>query len=222
MTYRSCYPHGVMNDSISPDPVPYDGLKTADEAALVQRLRAGDDDAFEMLVRHHSGRMIAAARRMLHSETDARDAVQDAFFSAFKSIDRFQGDASLATWLHRIVVNAALMKLRTRRRKPEESLEDLLPRYLDDGHRDVPDGDWRRTDAIDAERKETRQLVRECVERLPENYREVVLLRDIEEMSTQEAAGVLGLTENAVKVRLHRGRQALRALMAPHFSETQR
>src|SRR5262245_52418857 len=104
------------------------------EPKLLERLLAGEEAAYEQLVRTYGGRMLAVARRFLPVEEDARDAVQDAFLSAFRSIRRFEGNAQLSTWLHRIVVNAALMKLRTRRRKPEQSIEDLLPGYLEDGH----------------------------------------------------------------------------------------
>ena len=98
-----------------------------DEATLVAQLRAGDEAAFEQVVRSYGGRLLAVARRIVGSEEDARDAVQDAFLNAFRSLDRFEGNAKLSTWLHRIVVNAALMKLRTRKRKPEQSIETLLP-----------------------------------------------------------------------------------------------
>ena len=83
--------------------------------------------AFEQVVRAYGGRLLAVARRIVGSEEDARDVVQDAFLNAFRSLDRFEGNAKLSTWLHRIVVNAALMKLRTRKRKPEQSIETLLP-----------------------------------------------------------------------------------------------
>jgi RNA polymerase sigma-70 factor (ECF subfamily) len=106
----------------------------AGEADLVARLRAGSDAAYEELVRAQGARLLAVARRLLRSEEDARDAVQDAFISAFRAIDRFEGGSRLSTWLHRIVVNAALMKLRSQQRKPETSIEDLLPRFLEDGH----------------------------------------------------------------------------------------
>ena len=105
-----------------------------EEKALLEALRAGDEAAYEKLVREHTGRMLSVARRFLREEDDARDAVQDAFVSAFRAIGNFEGGSRISTWLHRIVVNAALMKLRTRRRKPEESIDDMLPRWTDDGH----------------------------------------------------------------------------------------
>lgn len=99
------------------------------EGALLAGLRNGDDSAFESLVRRQGGRMLSVARRMVGNEEDARDVVQEAFVSAFRALPRFNGDAQLGTWLHRIVVNTALMRLRSRRRRPEEPIESLLPSF---------------------------------------------------------------------------------------------
>jgi RNA polymerase sigma-70 factor (ECF subfamily) len=150
-----------------------------DEAALLESLREGDEAACEALVRDHTARLLAVARRYLRQEEDARDAVQEAYVAAFRSIARFEGGSSLSTWLHRIVINCCLMKLRTGRRRPETSIEELLPRFDETGHRVLDEAAWP----------------------------------DIEEMSTEEAARLLGLTENALKIRLHRARQALRSLL---------
>jgi RNA polymerase sigma-70 factor (ECF subfamily) len=191
---------------------------TVGEGELIARLRAGEREAFEMLVRTYGGRMLAVAQRFLRHDDDARDALQDAFLSAFRSIGQFEAGSRLSTWLHRITVNAALMKLRTRRRKPEEPIDDLLPKFLEDGHRADPGPAWREPAQVALERRETRQLVRDCIDRLPESYRTVLLLRDIEERDTEETAALLGVTPNAVKIRLHRARQALRELLDPHFT----
>lgn len=192
----------------------------SDEGDLIGRLRAGDDAAYEEMVRTHAGRMMAVAQRLMRHEEDARDVVQDAFLSAFRSLDRFQGDARLSTWLHRIVVNAALMRLRTRRRKPEESIEDLLPTFTEDGHQAHPASPWRETADRALMRREARESVREGIERLPESYRTVLVLRDIEGLDTEEAAEAMGMTTSAVKTRLHRARQALRQLLDPQMRET--
>jgi RNA polymerase sigma-70 factor, ECF subfamily len=189
----------------------------ADDAALVSRLRAGDDTAYEQVVRTYSGRLLAVTRRILGTEEDARDAVQDAFLNAFKSFDRFEGNAKLSTWLHRIAVNAALMKLRTRKRKPEQSIEGMLPSFLDDGHHEERFASWDEPVDKALERAETRDLVRKKIEELPDSYRTVLVLRDIEGLDTEEAAKMLGLSPNAAKIRLHRARQALRTLLSPHF-----
>ncbi len=186
------------------------------DAAFLQRLRQGDGDAFEELLRRHTGQLLAVARRLLSNEEDARDAVQDAFLSAVRSLERFDGQASLGTWLHRIVVNAALSKLRSRRRHPEKPIEELLPKFLGDGHQARPPRDWPDPSAALLQ-QETRDAVRRHIEELPEDYRTVLLLRDIEELDTDETARLLDLSPAAVKTRLHRARQALRSLLERDF-----
>lgn len=181
------------------------------------RLKRGDTQAFEELVRRYSGRLLRAARRILPSEEDARDALQDAFVAAFRSLGNFEATARLSTWLHRIVVNASLMKLRTRRRKPEEAIEEYLPRFAEDGHQSPPSTPWNESAEAMVEREELRRLVRDSIERLPESYRTVLVLRDLEELSTEETAAMLGASPNAVKIRLHRARQALRGLLDPQM-----
>src|SRR6058998_791665 len=109
---------------------------------LLARLRQGDEAAYATLVREYGGRMLAVARRVLCNEEDARDAVQEAFLQAFRSIQRFRGDSNLATWLHRIVTNAALMKLRSTSRHPHVSVAELLPQFDETGHHCQPVRDW--------------------------------------------------------------------------------
>ena len=192
---------------------------TSDERSLVTALRRGDEVAFESVVRLYGGRMLAVARRMLRSEDDARDAVQEAFISAFKAIADFQGDARLSTWLHRIVVNAALMRLRRQRRKPEESIDELLPHFDERGS--WAEGEQPSQTPFELlEGSETRAVVHECIDRLPDSYRSVVMLRDIEELDTDETAAALGMSVAAVKTRLHRGRQALRTLLLQRLTPT--
>jgi RNA polymerase sigma-70 factor, ECF subfamily len=188
-----------------------------DDASLVSRLQRGENEAFEELIRTHGAQLLRVARRLLASEEDARDAVQDAFVAAFKSIGTFESAALLSTWLHRIVVNACLMKLRTRRRKPEEDIEQHLPRFLADGHQAESTAAWSESPETMLQRSELSRLVRRSIDELPETYRAVLMLRDIEELSTEEVAMMLGTTANAVKIRLHRARQALRALLDPHL-----
>ena len=188
-----------------------------DDVALVARLQRGDAHAFEELVRRDTPRLLRVARRFLDSEEDARDAVQDAFIAAFRSIGDFGASSLLSTWLHRIVINASLMKLRTRRRKPEEDIEKYLPRFLEDGHQVESSVGWCESAETALQRAETCSLVRAAIDRLPESYRVVLMLRDIEELTTEEVAQILGTTPNAVKIRLHRGRQALRTLLDPHM-----
>lgn len=187
------------------------------DSALVTALRAGDDAAFETVVRDYGARMLAVAERLLSQHEDARDAVQEAFLLAFRSLDSFDGRSQLSTWLHRIVVNASLMKLRSKRRRPEQSIEDLLPRFQADGHHANRISRWGRSGSETAEQNEAQTLVREKIASLPESYRIVLLLRDIEELDAETVAQMLEITTGALKVRLHRARQALRTLLDPIF-----
>ena len=191
--------------------------RPSEETILVQRLRNCDDEAFATLVRTFSGRLLAVARRLLGNEEDARDAVQDAFLSCFKSLDKFEGEARLSTWLHRIVINSALMKIRMRKQKSETSIEDALPRFYKDGHRIDPGPAWRQTAEDELAQKETCKLVRDKIGLLPDLYRTVLVLRDIEQLDTETTARILGESSNVVKVRLHRARQALRTYLDPYF-----
>lgn len=184
-----------------------------EDVALIPRLQRGDEAAFEQLVRTHGGRMLAVARRMVADEHLAQDVVQDALLSAFRAIGNFSEQAQLSTWLHRIVVNSALMKLRTRRRKPECSLTALLPEFLDDGHQTDPAAAWTLSAEEACASAEMRELVRESIAALPDMFRTVIVLRDLEQLPTEETAQMLGVTESVVKTRLHRARLALRGLL---------
>jgi RNA polymerase sigma-70 factor (ECF subfamily) len=192
-------------------------LKRSRETSRVARLRAGDEAAYDALVREYGSRLLAVARRMLGSEEDAADAVQDAFVSAFAAIDRFRGGSSLYTWLHRIVVNACLMRLRSRGRRSEVSLDALLPTFDENGSRTRPCAAWCDSALERLESAEIRAAVRKSIDQLPEDYRAIVLLRDIEELDTEQTAERLGMSRVNVKTRLHRARQALRTIVEPLF-----
>jgi RNA polymerase sigma-70 factor (ECF subfamily) len=152
------------------------------------------------------------------SDEDARDVVQSAYLKAFRALEGFEGTSQLSTWLHRIVINTALMTLRSRRRRPEASIEELLPAFREDGHHVEEFTEWCVPADRLMEREETRAIVRACIDQLPDSYRAVLILRDIEELSTQEAAERLAITATAVKVRLHRARQALSTLLRGHYA----
>lgn len=190
----------------------------ADERELVERLRRGDNAAYEQVVRDNGPRMLAVARRILTDESDAQDAVQEAFLSAFRNIAKFEGGSLVSTWLHRITVNACLMRLRKKRRLDEVSLEGMLPGFSPDGYVTKPTDTW--TDRpTSMEQAELRATVRTAIDKLPEHYRIVLILRDIEGMDTAQTASLLETTEAAVKIRLHRARQALRELLDPSLRD---
>lgn len=188
-----------------------------EETTLLTRLKQGEESAFEEMVTSQTARLLSVARRILRCEEEARDAVQETFLSAFRALERFEGGCRLSTWLHRITINACLMKLRSRGRRPEASIDDLLPRFDSEGHPASFFEAWSEGADEALERKETRLLVRSLIDRLPETYRTALLLRDIEDLDNEEAATLLGITPNAMKIRVHRARQALRSLLEPHF-----
>lgn len=182
---------------------------------LVRRLQAGEDAAFEDLVRLHGPRMLAVARRYLPVEADAEDAVQDAFVSVARSIGAFEGGSRLSTWLHRVVVNAALMRIRARSRRPERSAdEDTLEAATGSAGR--PGAPCATTEG--ASKAELRSLVREEIDRLSEPHRIVLVLRDLDGMDLDQVAAVLGIGLTTVKMRLHHGRRALRAALEPRLA----
>ncbi|MCB9840397.1 MAG: sigma-70 family RNA polymerase sigma factor [Phycisphaeraceae bacterium] len=198
------------------DPAP----TAPDEADLVRRLKAGQDEAFEELVRSLTPRLLAVARRATRTEADAEDAVQDAFLSAFKAIGLFDGRSTLSTWLHRIVVNAALMKARKASTRRETSIEALLPTFEGGHHTASPrawtgvgsGGDVTEGGGVGIER---RRALWEAIARLPEEFRDVLLMRDVEQMESKAVAAALGISDALVRQRLHRARQALVKMLEP-------
>ncbi len=182
-----------------------------DEAAFLARLKAGDDAAFNELVKTHSPRMLAVARRICPAE--AEDVLQEAFLSVFQSIDRFDGRSQISTWLHRITVNAALMRRRRNARRPVLSIDALQPR-LKNGFFDhtppqipaavTPEG------GLDIQQKEALWA---AIDRLPNEYREVLVLRDIEGLESSAVAASVGITDALTRQRLHRARLALVKLL---------
>jgi len=185
-----------------------------DEKDLIDGLRRGDEDAFRTLVTTHLPRLRAVALRIVRDAHLAEDCVQEAFVRALRSLDRFRGESLLGTWLHRIVVNACLDELR--RRPLTAGDADLAgPAFDGTGCRVEPPGPPMRSpeELVGTERE--RRQVHAAIDRLPEDYRTVLVLRDIEELSTREAAESLGISEGAVKVRLHRARGALKVLLEP-------
>ncbi len=195
-----------QKDSPGTEPSSNQGLSSVD---------LQDDKSTEKFVRDNVLWMLKTARRILGDDGLAEDAVQTAFGSIFRGLASFQGRSSLKTWMYRIVVNEALMQLRKRERRREWSIDELLPVFDDNGCRIEQDWASFETPEILLQRSETKEVVSELIGQLPENYRIVLLLRDIEEMSTAEVAEVLELSEANVKVRLHRARAALKKLLEP-------
>lgn len=172
---------------------------------VVARVRAGDTPLFEIVMRRYNQRLFRAARAILRDDADAEDAVQQAYLAAYAHLDQFAGAARFSTWLTRIAIREALGKLRTRKRRGEVALDDGAEESMGKGDAKEP-----ASPEAEAERRELGGILEAAVDALPESYRVVFMMREVEQLSTQETADCLELSEEAVKVRLHRARGMLR------------
>jgi RNA polymerase sigma-70 factor (ECF subfamily) len=205
-----------------PDPALAPGPRP--EAALVQAVAQGDPAAFEALVRPHLGMLFRVIDRILGNETESQDALQDALITIHRELPGFQGASKFSTWAYRICVNQALMARRKRVRRREDAIEDLMPRFGDDGHHMNMDTalDWSE-DAealMKVEQDELKARVRAGLDRLSDDQRAVFVLRDLEGWNTDEIASHLGITRELVRQRVHRARLAIRAML-PEFAPSQ-
>lgn len=190
-----------------------------DVGSVVASAATSLEQRLEQAVRAYTPRLLAVARRILGSADDAEDTVQEAFALALAALDGFEERSQLSTWLHRITVNVALSKLRARRRNLEQLSADPTPaNQAEDAHAQGEEASAFSMEEL-LERREDGELLLACIEQLPEQYRRVIVLRDVEELDTRSVARLLGVTDGVVKVRLHRARQALRVRMLPQLAE---
>jgi RNA polymerase sigma-70 factor (ECF subfamily) len=179
------------------------------EAELVSLARAGDGDALRFIVQSHNRRLYRVARAVLHDDGEAEDVVQEAYVRAFSNLEKFRGDSSLSTWLTRIALNEALGRLRQRR--PKVALDTLdSPQERDRMVIPFPLMKYDANPEQSAARQNVRKLLERAIDGLPEPFRVVFVLRDVEEMSVEETAAQLGLRPETVRTRLHRARAQLR------------
>ena len=185
-----------------------------DDLTLLAEAAAGDASALEMLMSRYAAPMYRLARGITRNEGDAEEVVQDVFLTIVRKGSGFEGRSALSSWIYRITTNTALNKRRSRRDERETSLEEHLPIYLDDGHRAGDRAyllaDWSRTPERELLAGEARDVLYTALDALPPHYRAVLALRDVEELSNEEVADVVGEPVATVKSRLHRARMALR------------
>jgi len=185
-----------------------------DESALVAAAKSGNIEAFEELVSRYESKIFRLAMNITRNREDAEDAMQDAFLKSYSHLKNFQGDSRFYTWLVRITVNEALMRLRKRRPnqvsldEPVETGDDLMPREIED---------WGPSPEQRYAQRELGTILSEVIEGLEPDYRTVFVLRDIEELSTEETANLLGISVPAVKSRLLRARLKLRDRLNKYF-----
>ena len=190
-----------------------------DEKELVKRAKKGDSEAFAELVERYSPRIYNLALRMMRNRQDAEDVLQETFLSAYEKLHTFDERSTFYTWLYRIAVNASLMKLRSKHyTKNFVSLDE--PDYEDHVRPTLVDWSQYPVDALLDD--EARRVMEEAIRKLPDIYRSVFILRDLEQLSIKETAKILGLTEDNVKTRLRRARLFLRDLLSEYFEEKAR
>jgi RNA polymerase sigma-70 factor (ECF subfamily) len=195
-----------------------------DDQVVLDRLRAGDPSALETLITKYATRVYRLAFGICRNAADAEEVVQDVFLAVFRKHETFEGRAAVGSWIYRITANTALNKRRGKRRELETSLEATLeaslPTYRPDGHREGERAflctDWSSTPEHELLSGETRDVLRRAIDGLPAHYRAVLVLRDIEELTNEEAAAILGESVASVKSRLHRARMALREQLTRH------
>ena len=184
---------------------------------MIASILAGDAQLFHELIRPYERRVYAMALSFLRNEADAEDVAQEAFLKAFRNLASFRGDAKFGTWLVSITLNEARSRIRRRDAIKMESLDEPED---DQGHSSPALlRDWKEIPSEALERKEVRSLLQKAITSLPQIYREVFQLRDIEQLSVNEAAQALGITVSSVKVRLHRARMMLQKNLAPQLKE---
>lgn len=190
--------------------------KERNERELIARILSGEKDLFHDLIRPYERMLYLTAYSIVKNETDAEECAQDAVINAYRNLARFRGDSKFSTWLVTIVVNEARQKLRKAKRAKEDSLDETIEGE-DKEFTPAPLTDWREIPSEALERKELRETLRKAVDALPDIYRQVFTLRDLQEMNVAETAGALGVNENIVKVRLHRARMMLQKTLAPYL-----
>jgi RNA polymerase sigma-70 factor (ECF subfamily) len=193
-----------------------DGASILDEVELLTRLRAGEEEAFAVLVDRHHAAMVRLAMSYVRSRAVAEEVAQDAWLGVLRGLDGFEGRSSLRTWLYRIVVNRAISAgLHERRHVPVEvsEFEDNNGRFAQDGHWVTPPVHWSDEIIERIAAPEVAACIRQLIDQLPPSQRQVVTLRDVEGLSSEEVCGILRMTEGNQRVLLHRARTRIRTLL---------
>jgi RNA polymerase sigma-70 factor (ECF subfamily) len=191
------------------------------DASLITRIRSGDEEAFNLLFRRHVGKVYRQAVRLMGSQEEAEEVVQDVFLAIYEKAQTFRGEAAFSTWLYRLTLNVALTRLRRKKRSREVHIEDYLPRFQDDGHHEVrPVVDWSQDVEAAVTNDDLRRVLQEALQQLSPLDKAVVVQSDLEGVSNAQIANALGLTVPAVKARLHRSRLFLRGTLATHLGHS--
>lgn len=189
------------------------------EEALVKDFQAGNLDAYDKIVELYQKRIYALSFNLMRNQMDAQDVAQEVLLTLFKKIHTFQGKSAFSSWVYRITINSSYMKLRSKKKEPKISIDELLPSFNSTGFQQEKIQDWSENTESLLFTNETREIINKAVGLLPEKEKVVFLLRDVEGLSTEKVSEVLDLTIPAVKSRLHRARLFLRKKLSGYFEE---
>jgi len=191
----------------------------ATEEALVRDLQNGNLDAYDKLAEIYQKKIYGLSFHLTRNQMDAQDVTQEVLLTLFRKINMFQGKSAFSSWVYRIAVNASYMKLRSKKKEPNVSIDELMPSFNSAGFQQEKIQDWSENTESLLFTKETRDVINKAVDLLPEKEKVVFLLRDVEGLSSEKAGEILDLTVPAVKSRLHRARLFLRKKLSNYFEE---
>ena len=193
--------------------------KKVTEEQLVKDLQAGKTETFEQLANLYQKKIYAISFNLTRNETDSQDVTQEVLLTLFRKGHTFQGKSAFSSWVYRITLNASYMKLRSRKKDPNISIDELLPSFNSSGFQQEKIQDWSENTESLLFDNETREVIQKAVDLLPEKEKVVFILRDVEGLSTEKVSNILELTIPAVKSRLHRARLFLRKKLGNYFDE---
>jgi RNA polymerase sigma-70 factor (ECF subfamily) len=189
------------------------------EEALVRQFQGGDLEAYDKIAEIYQKKIYGLSFNLTRNQMDAQDVTQEVLLTLFRKIHTFQGKSAFSSWVYRITLNASYMKLRSKKKEPNVSIDELMPSYNGAGFQQEKIQDWSENTESLLFTNETRDVINKAIELLPEKEKVVFLLRDVEGLSTEKAGEILDLTVPAVKSRLHRARLFLRKKLSSYFEE---
>lgn len=196
-----------------------DKLEREEDDILVQEFKEGSLEAYDKIVERYQKKIYGLSFNLCRNQMDAQDVTQEVLLTLFRKIDSFQGKSAFSSWVYRITLNATYMKLRSKKKEPNVSIDDLMPSLNGAGYQQEKLQDWSEDTESLLFTNETREVIQKAVDLLPEKEKVVFLLRDVEALSTEKVSEILDLTVPAVKSRLHRARLFLRKKLSTYFDE---
>ncbi len=189
------------------------------EEDLVRKFQGGDLEAFDKLAQIYQKKIYGLSFNLTRNQMDAQDVAQDVLLTIYRKIHTFQGKSAFSSWVYRVTLNATYMKLRSKKKEPKISIEDMLPSFNSSGYQQEKIQDWSENTESLLFSNETKSVIKKAVDQLPEKEKVVFMLRDVEGLSTEKVGEILDLTIPAVKSRLHRARLFLRKKLSGYFEE---